>query len=262
MERVKRFSIIILILSLSFFYFPSISNGSLKFLKNRLKLLKKTKNKLLLIYASLLTREKYFPLKFKNFEDIKLLEKVVLSSIKLVDREEKEVRKRIWLAVEMEKKKMEEKRRRQEKTKIEKLKKEIKIKVKKSEHLKIAKQVPIKKFSVSKKISSKKINKKNKNKNTFTVLDPLSGRPTIPRNFNGIINHPVSIFAPFTGKIDSLGMRGTTLFIVLKGQRCRAVITGIDDLTINLGAKVKAGEIIGKVKQVPKNFSFKVECSK
>ena len=179
---------------------------------------KKTKKTLLYLYTSLITKEYFIPLEYKDLQKVRLLEEVAVKGIRLLTREEKRLKRQTSLTEE-------------EKKMVEEIKLEVAKKYRNAE-------------------------------NGYAIVDPLSGKPTAPRNFNGVINHPISIFAPFSGKIDSLGMRGTTLFIILKGKRCNATISGIDDLTINIGSKVSAGEVIGKVEKVPKNFSFKVECSK
>ena len=94
------------------------------------------------------------------------------------------------------------------------------------------------------------------------ITDPLSGARKIPKSYTFQVKSPKDVYAPFSGKISEIGIRGESVFIKLKGKKCNATITGIDELEVSMGKPIKEGQVIGKIFRVPKKFEFFIECKK
>ncbi|NPA40588.1 MAG: M23 family metallopeptidase [Thermodesulfobacteria bacterium] len=94
------------------------------------------------------------------------------------------------------------------------------------------------------------------------ITDPLSRAKKIPKSYSLRVNSPTNVYAPFGGRISEVGIRAGSVFIRLKGKRCEAIISGIDELEVGMGRPIKEGQVIGRIFRVPKKFEFLVNCKK
>jgi hypothetical protein len=93
------------------------------------------------------------------------------------------------------------------------------------------------------------------------AINPLDGKPIEPGNHILKTKGPLSILAPIAGIIKSIGYKQNNINIVIENEQCKAAISGLDEVVVNIGDKVLRNQIIGNVKS-EKNLSFSVKCEK
>jgi len=92
------------------------------------------------------------------------------------------------------------------------------------------------------------------------LINPLTKKPMLPSNLEVVVKKSSKVFAPFSGKITSFGLKGKELFVKISGKTCNATLTGIDDLKVGIGTEFKKGELLGEISNTPKKFKMRVWC--
>jgi hypothetical protein len=93
------------------------------------------------------------------------------------------------------------------------------------------------------------------------AVNPLDGKPIELGNHILKTKGPLSILAPIAGIIKGIGYKQNNIHIVIENEQCKATISGLDEVIVNVGDKVLRNQIIGNVKG-EKNLSFSVKCEK
>jgi hypothetical protein len=95
----------------------------------------------------------------------------------------------------------------------------------------------------------------------FYAVNPLSGEPIELGEHILKTKGPLSILAPIAGIIKGIGYKQNSIHIIVENERCKAVISGLDEVVVNVGDRVLRNQVIGNVKG-EKNLSFSVNCEK
>lgn len=93
------------------------------------------------------------------------------------------------------------------------------------------------------------------------AVNPLDGKPIELGNHILKTKGPLSILAPIAGIIKGIGYKQNNIHIVIENEQCKATISGLDEVIVNVGDKVLRNQIIGNVKG-EKKLSFSVKCEK
>ncbi|PMP67568.1 MAG: hypothetical protein C0190_03010 [Thermodesulfobacterium geofontis] len=91
------------------------------------------------------------------------------------------------------------------------------------------------------------------------AINPLDGKPIKLGSHILKAKGPLSVLAPIAGIVKGIVYKQNHIRIVIENEKCKAIISGLDDVLVSAGESVLRKQIIGSIKE-NKNLSFSVDC--
>ncbi len=192
-------------------------------LENQLKSFKNEENKILKLYLTILLTKNYQNSLNKFFENPEYL-KILDEDTKIKILEKALIKKLKFL---------------KEKQKILKAKKE----------------------NFLKEIEKMKVNANIQSPTNFYIIDPLSEKVLKPGKYFVKVKTFTYIKSPISGTIKGIVFKSEGISLIIENEKCKVLITGLDDAKVDIGNRVTIKEIIGNIKE-NKDFSYEILCNK